>query len=67
MRKRLSYAAASLALLFLAAASATAAEPRTLHTHVPEVAARLRRIERLPATDRLRLAIGIPLDRKSVV
>ncbi len=41
--------------------SATAAPPQTLHGHVPAVVARLQAIDRLPGTNQLRLAIGLPL------
>jgi subtilase family serine protease len=50
--------AASL-MLFLSVASISAAERKTLHTGVPEVAAQLPRLDRLPATSRLRLAVGL--------
>src|SRR3974390_2751796 len=57
--------AASPALLFLLAVSAPAAERHSLHTGVPKVAAKLKRIELLPATNRIRLAIGLPLRNQS--
>jgi subtilase family serine protease len=61
MKCALARKAARLTLLFLCAAAASAAERQSLHTGVPQVAARLGRIERLPATNRLQLAIGLPL------
>jgi hypothetical protein len=59
--------AASLALLLLSAAAVEATQRRTLHTPVPEVAAQSKRIEFLPATNRLRLDIGLPLRNQSTL
>src|SRR5208282_3743212 len=56
-----------LALLCLSATSVPAAERQTLHPGVPEVVARLQRIELLPATNRLQLAIGLPLRNKDTL
>ncbi len=54
-------APACVVLFIFSMTSGRAAERLTLHTHVPESAARLPRIERLPATNRLPLAISLPL------
>ncbi len=67
MKFPLSQMATSLALFFLSAASISAAEWETLHTGVPEVVARLQRLELLPATNRLQLAIGLPLHNKGTL
>ena len=48
MTNKLSEMVAGLSLLLLTHTSGMAAERLTLHTHVPESAARLPRIERLP-------------------
>lgn len=52
-----------LALLFLVpvAFSASAVERQTLQGHVPRAAARLKPIERLPATNSIHVAIGLPV------
>src|ERR1039458_3982418 len=47
--------------LFLITAPARAAELRVLSGHVPPVVARLQPVGRLPGTNRLALAIGLPL------
>jgi subtilase family serine protease len=52
---------AAFALLFSLTASVSAVERRILHTGVPEIAARLQRLGFLPATNRMQLAIGLPL------
>ena len=54
---------AVLALLFLFATSAPAAETKSLPGHVPAAVAKfgLQPTGRLPATERLTLAIGLPL------
>jgi subtilase family serine protease len=50
-----------LTLVFLSATVAHAADRKTLHTEVPEVASHLQRVRHLPANNQLRLAIGLPL------
>jgi subtilase family serine protease len=60
MKFPLTQIATSVALFLLSAASISAQERKTLHTGVPEVVAQLQRLELLPATNRLRLAIGLP-------
>ena len=60
MNSKLLQAGASLAFFFLIAGFA-AAEQHVLHTGVPEITGRLQRIARLPATNQLHLAIGLPL------
>ncbi len=50
---------AAILMLLASTASISAAERKTLHTGVPEVAAQLPRLERLPGTSRLRLAVGL--------
>jgi subtilase family serine protease len=67
MRNELSQVVAGLALLLLTAASGRAAERVTLHTHVPTSAARLARLDRLPATNRLQLAISLPLRNQTAL
>ena len=56
-------AALSSALLLLSTAPAGATERQVLRGHVPEAVARLnlQPVGRLPATNRLNLAIGLPL------
>jgi subtilase family serine protease len=67
MKRILSYTTASLAMLFLCIASVTAAERRTLQTGLPEEASRLQRLDRLPAGNGLRLAIGLPLRNRNIL
>ena len=59
--------ALGLTLLLLTAGSIRAAEKQTLHTTVPAAAARLQGFERLPATNRLRLAIGLPFRNQTAL
>jgi subtilase family serine protease len=54
-------------MLFLCVSSAAAAERRSLETGLPEVATRLQRLDRLPAANRLRLAIGLPLRNRTTM
>jgi len=58
---------ASLALLLLLTAPTSAADRQTLHTGLPEVAARLQRLGRLPATNRMQLAIGLPWHDQTIL
>jgi hypothetical protein len=57
----LAVAAIGFVLFFSAISSGVAAGMRVLRGHVPEVVARLQPVGRLPATNRLHLAIGLPL------
>jgi len=51
-----------LSLLFLLpAAHVRAADRQTINTHIAGVTSRLQPVRRLPATERLQLAIGLPL------
>ena len=61
MRTTLSQMVGSLALVFLPTTLALAGEGRTLHTPVPAITSQLQRLERVPATNSLQLAIGLPL------
>jgi len=54
-------AAALSATCFLSVASAPAAPLQTLHGHVPALIAHLQPVGRLPASQHLNLAIGLPL------
>jgi len=61
MTNRLSEIVAGLSLLFLAATSALAANRHTVRGQVPDIVAKLTPTGRLPANERLNLAIGLPL------
>jgi subtilase family serine protease len=65
MKRSLTRTFTRAALFFLSAACLAAAERRSLHTGVPGVTARLQMLARLPATNRLQLAIGLPLRDRS--
>jgi subtilase family serine protease len=56
-----------LTLVLLGTLAAQAAERKTLHTAVPDVAGRLQKFRPLPATNQLRLAIGLPLRNKAAL
>ena len=60
-RRRAQVAVTCAALLFLAAAVAGAAERPVLRGHVPAAVAKTAPTGRLPGTNRLALAIGLPL------
>ena len=53
--------ALGIAVFFGAANPGRAADRQVLQGHIPEVVSHLQPIGRLPATDRLNLAIGLPL------
>jgi hypothetical protein len=55
------FTAACAVLLLLFTMRAQAAERQVLHGHVPAVVARLLPVGSLPGTNRLNLAIGLPL------
>ncbi len=54
-------------LLLFSFTSAWSAERQTLRGHVPDAVTRLTPTERLPATNRLRLAIGLPLRNQAAL
>jgi len=66
MKKKLSQAGAILTLLLLFVASLPAAERRTLRRGVPD-SVNAQRLDRLPASNHLYLAIGLPLRNKSTL
>src|SRR6266566_3036034 len=49
------------------ALSGFAADRQVLHGHVPDAIARLAPVERLPASQRIHLAIGLPLRNRSAL
>src|SRR5437867_3186346 len=55
------------AILLLFAIPALAAERQTLRDHVPAAAGRMRPIDRVPGTNRLRLALGLPLRNEAAL
>src|SRR5689334_10777867 len=55
------------ATLLLLAATLHAAERQVLHGHVPVVVARLKAVDRLPASKRLNLVLGLPLRNKEAL
>ncbi|HUD46796.1 MAG TPA: S53 family peptidase [Candidatus Baltobacteraceae bacterium] len=67
IKYRFAKMALSLALLSLTAASILAEERRVLLTQVPETAAHLQRLERLPPGQRLHLAVGLPLRNENTL
>src|SRR6185295_9763332 len=50
---------------FASAPFARASDRQVLHGHVPDAIARLAPVERLPASQRIHLAIGLPLRDRS--
>jgi len=67
MKKTLCKRVAELALLFVGTLPVLAADRHVLNTQVPSSASNLPMLQRMPATDILHLAIGLPLRNPAVL